>query len=159
VRIVRTRAGELGIDPKKIGVMGFSAGGHAVALLGATFRKDAYPAKDAIDRESCRPDFVLPIYAAYLAEPIDSDNVPAALKSGLERGVTPPFFFAIARDDRFSRGVMNFYLDVRAAQIPAECHVYAAGGHGGGIDPGSYPTSEWVRAAARWLRAVDRKGE
>jgi len=155
VRLVRARAGEWGIDPRKIGVMGFSAGGHAVALLSASFQENAYPPQDAIDRESCRPDFALPIYAAYLTDPIDSDTVPAALKAGLKRNVTPPLFFAVAKDDRFSRGVMNFYLDVRAAQVPAELHVFNAGGHGGGIDPGSYPTSEWTRAAQRWLAALD----
>jgi acetyl esterase/lipase len=156
VRIVRSRAAEFGLDPKKIGVCGFSAGGHACMLLAATFAQDAYPARDAIDRVSCRPDFALPIYPAYLTNPIDSDHVVAKLKAGLKRNVTPPLFFAVARDDRFARGLMNFYLDVREAHVPAECHVYAAGGHGGGIDPISHPTSEWTHAALRWLQELDQ---
>ena len=155
VRVVRARASELGLDPKQIGVMGFSAGGHAVTTLCATFAEDAYAARDEIDRVSCRPDFALPIYPAYLTDPIDSDSVVPKLKAGLKRNVTPPLFFAVARDDRFARGLMNFYLDVRAAQVPAELHVYHAGGHGGGIDPGSYPTSEWTRAATRWLKSLE----
>ena len=105
---------------------------------------------------SCRPDFALPIYPAYLTNPIDSDHVVAKLKAGLKRNVTPPLFFAVARDDRFARGLMNFYLDVREAHVPAECHVYAAGGHGGGIDPISHPTSEWTHAALRWLQELDQ---
>lgn len=154
MRVVRSRAAEFGLDPKKIGVMGFSAGGHAVTMLSATFAQDAYPARDAIDRVSARPDFALPIYAAYLTDPIESDSVVAALKAGLKRNVTPPLFFAVAKDDRFARGVMNFFLEVRAAQIPSELHVFNAGGHGGGIDPVSYPTSEWTRAALRWMKEL-----
>ncbi|MES2694796.1 MAG: alpha/beta hydrolase [Verrucomicrobiota bacterium] len=155
MRMVRSRAAEWGLDPKKIGVMGFSAGGHAAAMLCTSFDREAYPAKDDIDRVSCRPDFGLPIYAAYLTEPTDSDTIAADFKDRLKREATPPLFFAVAKDDRFSRGVLNFYLEVRAAQVPAEMHIYNAGGHGGGIDPISYPTSEWTRAAARWLSALD----
>lgn len=154
VRLVRTRAAEWGIDPKRIGVLGFSAGGHAVALLSATFATDAYAPVDAIDLTSARPDFALPIYPAYLTEPTDSDTVAPEFRGALKRNVTPPLFLAVARDDRFARGVMNFYLDVRAAQVPAELHVFATGGHGGGVDPASYPTSEWTRAAARWLKSL-----
>lgn len=157
VRVVRARAAEWRLDPHRIGALGFSAGGHAVTALATGHATAAYPAVDAIDRVSARPDFVLPIYPAYLTEPTDSDRVVDELKAGLKRDATPPFFFAIARDDRFARGLLNFYLEVRAAQVPSEMHVYHAGGHGGGIDPGSYPTSEWVKAAARWL--AERRAE
>ncbi len=155
VRLVRSRAAEFGIDPKRIGVCGFSAGGHACALLATTFQHDAYPPRDAIDRASCRPDFALPIYPAYLTNPIDSDQVVAKLKAGLKRDATPPLFLAVARNDRFARGVMNFFLAAREAQVPVECHVFAAGGHGGGLDPISHPTSEWTHAALRWLGELD----
>ena len=87
-------------------------------------------------------------------EPSESNDVDPLLK-GLRRNVTPPMFMAVAEDDRFARGVLNFFLDVREARISAECHVYAAGGHGGGIDPISYPTSEWPNACMRWLRDLD----
>ena len=155
VRLVRSRSAEFGIDPKRIGVCGFSAGGHACALLATTFQHDAYPPRDAIDRVSCRPDFALPIYPAYLTNPIDSDQVMEKLKSDLRRDVTPPMFLAVARDDRFARGVMNFFLAVRDAQVPVECHVFSGGGHGGGIDPISHPTSEWTHAALRWIHDLD----
>ncbi len=157
VRLVRSRAAEWGVNPQQIGALGFSAGGHAVTLLATGHASAAYPAADAIDAVSARPDFVLPIYPAYLTEPADSDHVAEDLKSGLKRGGTPPFFFAIARDDRFARGLLNFFLEVRGAQIPSEMHVYHAGGHGGGLDPGSYPASEWIKPAARWL--AERRNE
>jgi acetyl esterase/lipase len=151
VRLVRSRAAEWGIDPQRIGALGFSAGGHAVTALATGHARAAYAAVDAIDRVSARPDFVLPIYPAYLTETMESDTVIEDLKAGLQRESTPPLFFAIARDDRFARGLLNFYLEVRTAQVPAEMHVYHSGGHGGGIDPGSYPASEWIKPAARWL--------
>jgi acetyl esterase/lipase len=67
----------------------------------------------------------------------------------------------VAADDRFARGVLNFYLDVRQAKVDVECHVYAAGGHGGGLDPVSYPSSEWTRAATQWLVRLpnDKSGQ
>jgi acetyl esterase/lipase len=156
MRLVRARAAEWGIDPQRIGVLGFSAGGHAVTTLATGFDRAWYEPADAIDRTSARPDFVLPIYPAYLTEPVDSDEVVAELKAGLKRGVTPPLYFAIARDDRFARGLLNFYREVRAAEVPAELHVFHGGGHGGGIDPGSHPASEWVKSAARWLAETGR---
>lgn len=158
MRIVRSRADEWNIDPYKVGICGFSAGGHLCATLCANFATNAYKPIDEVDRQNCRPDFALLIYPAYLTEPSDSNDVDPLLKD-LRRNATPPMFMAIARNDRFTRGMLNFYLDVREARIPAECHVYATGGHGGGIDPISYPTSEWPNACRRWLRDLETELE
>ena len=158
IRMVRERAEEWGIDPDKLGVCGFSAGGHLCTSLCTNFAKDSYAPIDAIDKQNARPDFALLIYPAYLTEPSNSNDV-APLFSSLKRNVTPPMFMAAARNDRLSRGMLNFFLDVRAAGIPAECHVYAAGGHGGGIDPISYPTSQWPQAGARWMNDIEAEFE
>ena len=154
MRIVRANAEEWDINPNKVGICGFSAGGHLCAALCTNFENEAYQQIDIMDRQSCRPDFAFLIYPAYLTEPVASNNVDPLL-ARLQRNITPPLFMAVAQNDKFARGVLNFFLDVRAARIPAECHVYASGGHGGGLDPISYPTSEWPGACARWLHDIE----
>ncbi len=154
MRIVRSSAAELDIDPHRIGVCGFSAGGHLCATLATNFQEPAYEPLDAVDQNSPRPDFGLLIYPAYLTDPVDSDRVDAVARGMLKSEVTPPLFMAIAADDRFARGMLNYYLEVREANVPSECHVYAGGGHGGGLDPVSYPTSQWTQAAERWLKSL-----
>ena len=158
MRIVRSRTDEWNIDPYKVGICGFSAGGHLCATLCTNFATDAYKPIDDVDRKNCRPDFALLVYPAYLTEPSDSNDIDPLVKE-LRRNVTPPMFMAIARNDRFTRGMLNFCLEVREARIPSECHVYATGGHGGGIDPISYPTSEWPNACRRWLRDLESELE
>ena len=158
IRIVRDGAEEWGIDPDKLGVCGFSAGGHLCTTLCTSFAKDSYARIDEIDRQSARPDFALLIYPAYLTEPSSSDDVDPLVKN-LKRKVTPPMFMTVARNDRFARGVLNFFLDAREAGVPAECHVYATGGHGGGIDPISYPFSQWTQASVRWMDDIEAELE
>lgn len=154
IRIVRAHSGQWGIDPNQIGVCGFSAGGHLCAMLCENFDDNTYERIDEIDDRNCRPDFGILVYPAYLTDPIDSDHVPAPLTRS-KRNVTPPLFMVGARNDRFTPGMLNFFLDVREARVPAECHVYAAGGHGGGLDPISYPTSDWTKACLRWLKDLE----
>jgi acetyl esterase/lipase len=151
MRIVRSRANEWEIDSKQIGVCGFSAGGHLCTTLATNFQNEAYPPIDEIDSLPSRPDFALLVYPAYLTDPIASDQVDKVARGALQRGTTPPLFMTVAANDRFARGMLNFYVDVRQAEVDAECHVYESGGHGGGLDPVSYPTSQWTRAATRWL--------
>ena len=157
MRIVRSRASQWGIDPKQIGVCGFSAGGHLCTTMATNFQ-ESYTPLDEIDTHSSRPDFALLVYPAYLTDPIDSDKVDAVARGSLESA--PPLFMTVAANDRFARGMLNFYLDVLGGKtnsgvlgkkVDAECHVYAEGGHGGGLDPVSYPASEWTHAAKRWL--------
>jgi acetyl esterase/lipase len=95
------------------------------------------------------------VYPAYLTEPRDSNEVDPVVKN-LRRGVTPPMFMTVARDDPFARGMLNFFINVHQAKLAAECHVYAAGGHGGGIDPIAYPSSEWTGACVRWLADLEQ---
>lgn len=154
IRIVRANAAEWDIDSTKIGVCGFSAGGHLCTVLSTNFQTNWYEPIDVIDKQSCRPDFAVLTYPAYLTEPLDSNEVDPNVLA-LQRSVTPPMFLSGAENDRFTRGMLNFYLEIQAAKLSAECHVYATGGHGGGIDPISYPASEWTKACERWLRDID----
>jgi acetyl esterase/lipase len=92
------------------------------------------------------------IYPAYLTDPIESNEVVPLLKTPGRR--TPPLFLAVACDDKFTIGTLNLFLELQAAKLPTECHVYSRGGHGGGMEPDSYPSSEWIRPCERWLRDV-----
>ncbi len=155
MRIVRSRANEWGIDPKQIGVCGFSAGGHLCTTMATRIDTNSYTPVDDFDNCSSRPDFALLVYPAYLTDPIDSDTVDAVARGALRwSGVTPPLFMTVAANDRFARGMLNFYLEVQQAKGDVECHVYADGGHGSGLDPISYPFSEWTHAAEKWLAGL-----
>jgi len=157
IRILRANAKTFQIDPEDIGVLGFSAGGHLCTALCTNFKTDSYKPIDEIDEQPSRPDFGILIYPAYLTDPIDSDKLDPLTTKSLDKKSTPPLFMAVARDDRFSRGMLNYYLAVREASVPAECHVYSSGGHGGGMDPSFYPTSQWVKACSRWLKDLGQE--
>lgn len=150
IRLVRSRARELGVDPGKIGVMGFSAGGHVAALASNHFSEDTYPAADAVDRESARPDFALLIYPAYLV----TDAAPRRLAADVQPTPrTPPTFLVQTDDDPI--GVANSVEYARALRdvgVPAELHEYPSGGHGYGMRPRANAiTAVWPGLAARWI--------
>ncbi|MFL5338711.1 MAG: alpha/beta hydrolase [Gemmataceae bacterium] len=147
--LVRSKAGELGIDPQRIGMLGFSAGGHLTAATATNFDKRAYDALDEIDRVSCRPDFAVLVYPAYLVE-----NGTVQLRPDIRvTKDSPPAFFAHAGNDGVSaENSVGMYLALKRAKVPAELHVYASGGHGFGLRPTDSPSSTWPRACAHWLR-------
>lgn len=154
VGMVRHRATEWGIDPQRVGVLGFSAGGHLAAAASTNFAKRTYPAVDAADEVSCRPDFALLIYPAYL---VDKENKLAAeLPVSAE---TPPTFLAMTEDDgvRVECGLF-YYLALKQAKVPAEMHLYATGGHGYGLRPSEHLVSSWPARAADWLKTVGALG-
>jgi acetyl esterase/lipase len=147
--VVRSRAKELGLDPGRIGVLGFSAGGHLAATLSTNSDKRTYEPVDAADSVSCRPDFTLLIYPAYL---VGRDN---ALAPELKvTSQTPRTFIAMTEDDsvRVECGLF-YYLALKGAKVPAEMHLYPKGGHGYGLRPSANAVSTWPQRAAEWLRA------
>lgn len=151
--LVRSRASEWKIDPNRIGMIGFSAGGHLVGATATNFAKRAYQPVDKIDEISCRPDFGIMAYSGYFYE-FDkkelSPTVPIITN-------TPPLFFVHATDDRVSEvdhSVM-FYLALKRAGIPSEMHLYSQGGHGFGVRQDGGPCAGWTRTCAEWL---DRNG-
>lgn len=147
--LVRSKAGEWGIDPKRIGILGFSAGGHLAAETASNFDRRAYPALDAADKLSCRPDFAVLIYPAYLVAKGSEDLAPDIRVSK----ESPPTFFVHAGDDRVpADNSVRMYLALRRAGVPAELHVYAMGGHGFGLRPSAQPVSTWPQRCADWLR-------
>ncbi len=155
IRLVRHHAKEWGVDPDKVGILGFSAGGHLTVMTGTHWDKPAYKAADKVDELSCRPDFMCPIYAAYLG---DNYNVRVAEIGKLVRVTekTPPTFMAVTADDSM-RGAQAALLFVKLRQhkVPAELHVYSKGGHGYGIRPSDNPVSTWHHRLGDWLKTLD----
>jgi len=147
--IVRSRAAEWGIDPARIGVLGFSAGAHLSAVLNSHCEQRTYPALDAADKISCRPDFVMLIYPGYLVEK-STTNLPPELKMN---GKLAPTFIAQTEDDSVPvEGSLFYYLALKQAKIPAEMHLFAKGGHGYGLRPTADPVTRWPGLAESWLR-------
>ncbi len=150
--IVRSRAREWNIDPHRIGVLGFSAGGHLAASLSCSFQKRTYTPGDDADRLSCRPDFTVLIYPAYLAV---SDSEWTLNPAFHVTGDTPPAFIVQTQHDPV--GVNNsiaYYRALVKAGVPAEMHLYEAGGHGYGLRPSAMPVSGWPSRLAEWMRSM-----
>jgi endo-1,4-beta-xylanase len=142
IRTVRSRAGEWHIQTDRIGILGFSAGGELAAFAAMKSDPGQQDASDAIERQSSRPDFQALIYPG---------------TSGLfsaEKGM-PPLFIAAGYHDRqdISEGMATLYLNYKAAQVPAELHLYANAGHGFGYKPDAKPTaaSRWPQRLIEWL--------
>ena len=153
VGMVRYRAAVWGLDPKRIGVLGFSAGGHLAAALSTNFDTRTYDAVDDADKVSCRPDFTLLIYPAYLTA--KSDQGPKLAPELKVTAHTPPSFLIQAEDD--SVGVENslvYYAALRAARVPAEAHLFPIGGHGYGLRSTPQPITGWPHLAEAWLRSL-----
>jgi len=153
IRLVRKHAAEWNIDPQRIGILGFSAGGHLTIMAGTYWDKQTYDRVDDADSLSCRPDFMCPIYAAYLGEGYKDD---VAELGPLVRitAKTPPTFLAVTQDDKM-RGAQSalLFVELKKAGVPAELHVYTKGGHGYGIRPSKNPASTWHHRLAEWMRA------
>jgi acetyl esterase/lipase len=151
--LVRFHAAEWHINPHKIGVIGFSAGGHMVAATSTHFGKRSYPAVDAADKESCRPDFAIACYPGHLWDGDDNlnlnPNVPVTHQ-------TPPTFIVQAEDDHVDDVGQSlvYYIGLKKAGVPVEMHLYAQGGHGFGLRPSKYPITGWPQLAEKWLGTI-----
>jgi acetyl esterase/lipase len=149
VSLVRFKAKEWGIDPARIGMMGFSAGGHLSAAVSTNFEKRSYEAKDEIDQVSSRPDFAILIYPGGM---VDKE------KGGLTPEITvtektPPAFMIMSHDDRVnSENCILYYMALKKANVNAEMHIYSAGGHGYGMRPGDKSHNKWIDRAGEWLK-------
>jgi acetyl esterase/lipase len=149
ISIVRSKAADWGVDPKRVGVLGFSAGGHLAAWSATNFDKRSYEPVDASDQASCRPDFAVMIYPGGVVKR-GSDKLAPEIRVTSQ---TPPCFFAHAGDDRVSaENSIQMYLALKREGVPAELHVYASGGHGFGLRPRDKPASAWPRRCEEWLR-------
>src|ERR1043166_2933730 len=148
VSLVRSKAKEWGIG--RIGMVGFSAGGHLAIATAMNFGKRTYKSLDAVDDTSCRPDFAIAVYPGYL-KPKDKDEIAPDIKVPSN---APPVFLAHGGDDIISppEHSVLMYLALRRAGVPAELHVYATAAHDFGVRPSEHPCSTWTTACAAWLR-------
>lgn len=152
VGLVRQKANEWNIDPKRVGVLGFSAGGHLVAALSTHFDKRLYDPLDAADELSCRPDFAVVVYPGYLAL-ADKDMATNPEINPTEQ--TPPTFIVQAEDDPVHvENATNYFLQLKKAKVPAELHIYAEGGHGYGLRRTELPVTTWPNSVELWLHTI-----
>ena len=153
VGLVRLQASQLKIDPGKIGVLGFSAGGHMVVGMSTHFEKRLYPAVDDADKQSCRPDFAVALYPGHLAV----REKAFALNPDLEvTSRTPPTFLLQAEDDPVDpvENSLVYHSALRQAGVPVEMHLYVKGGHAFGLRPTEAPITRWPQLVERWLAAI-----
>ena len=150
--LVRAHAAEWKIDPNRIGVLGFSAGGHLAAEVSTHFEQRLYEPIDAADKLSCRPDFAVIIYPGYLAM---AEQNFAANPEIRPTEQTPPSFIVQAEDDPVHvENATLYFLQLKNAKVPAELHIYAEGGHGYGLRKTEQPVTRWPKLAETWLHTI-----
>jgi acetyl esterase/lipase len=151
MRLVRFHAAEWHIDPHKLGVLGFSAGGYLVAQISTNFAKPLYAPADDADKQSSRPDFAVAIYPGHLSTEGNhlNPNVPVSKE-------TPPTFIVQAEDDHVDgvEQALVYYRALSDAEVPVEMHLYAKGGHAFGLRPTQLPITHWPVLVEEWLRTM-----
>ncbi len=172
--LIRLHSSEWHIDPHKIGVLGFSAGGHLSAAMSTHFNKRLYRVVDAADKESCRPDFAVAIYPGHLslsAAEWDATRgtkkfvVPHPPTSDKDLGLnpdlhvtsqTPPTFLLQAEDDHVDNvnDSLAYYIALKNAGVPVEMHLYAQGGHAFGLRRTKFPITGWPQLVETWLGTI-----
>jgi acetyl esterase/lipase len=177
--LLRLHAAEWHIDPHKIGVLGFSAGGHLSAAISTHFDKRLYPAVDAADKESCRPDFAVSIYPGHLSIAAAEWDARQGTKKFVVRrpattsghlalnpevpvtSRTPPTFLLQAEDDHVDNvdDSLAYYIALRKAGVPVEMHLYAQGGHAFGLRRTKFPITGWPQLVETWLVMIGMVSE
>ena len=153
IRLVRSRASDLHIDPHKIGVIGFSAGGHLVAATSTLFDKTIYKPTDAVDKLSCRPDFGIALYPGHLTEHTKGNFqlnpfVPVSK-------TTPPTFIVQAENDPVDEveNSLVYFAALKKAGVPTELHIYPEGNHAFGLKS-KLPVAVWPSLAEKWMQSI-----
>jgi acetyl esterase/lipase len=153
VGMVRARAAEWKLDPKKVGVLGFSAGAHLAAALSTHYATRLYPRVDTADEVSCRPDFAVVAYPGYLALADKGMEFNPDIPVTKE---TPPTFLVQAEDDHTAQveNAVEYFLALKRAGVPTELHIYAEGGHGYGLRRTKLPVTGWPDLVDVWMKTI-----
>jgi acetyl esterase/lipase len=150
--LVRLHAAEWHIDPNRIGVLGFSAGGHLAAALSTHFDQRLYDPTDGADKLSCRPDFAVVVYPGALAL-ADKNFAPNPEINPTAN--TPPTFIVQAENDPVHvENAVVYFMALKNAKVPAELHIYAEGGHGYGLRRTALPVTLWPQSVETWFRTI-----
>ena len=150
--IMGKSGGWWGLDPKRIGILGFSAGGHLSAAALTSYDKPHYKPVDAIDKANCRPDFGVLISPAYLVDKETKSKLSPELRITKN---TPPVFLVHAADDRVpAEGSVRFWQELRRNGVGTELHIFPKGGHGYGLRPSEFPVTNWPSLCADWLKST-----
>jgi acetyl esterase/lipase len=149
--LVHYHAAEWHLDPVRIGILGFSAGGYLSAAASTRFAKRTYEPVDEADQASCRPDFAILIYPAWLVQKEGPDLSPELTVTSN----TPPSFLVQAEDDSVHvENSLFYYLALKRAKVPAELHLFANGGHGYGLRESDKAVTSWPKRAEEWMRGL-----
>jgi acetyl esterase/lipase len=151
--LVRLHAADYHLDPHKIGVLGFSAGGHMVAAISTHFNQRLYPAVDAADQVSCRPDFAVALYPGHLW--IYKDRFELSPEVPVTRNIPPTFLLQAENDpvDNINNSLV-YYIALKNAGVPVEMHLYAEGGHAFGLRRTKFPITRWPELVETWLGTI-----
>lgn len=150
--MVRQHAAEWHIDTNRIGVLGFSAGAHLAAALSTHFDQRIYDPVDAADQLSCRPDFAAIIYPGYLA--IAEKNMAPNADIHVTDKTPPTFLLQAENDPVHVENSLVYFKELKDADVPAEMHLYAQGGHGYGMRPTELPITHWPGLVETWLHTI-----
>ena len=152
IRLIRTNAKQWDIDPERVGVLGFSAGGHLALMAGLNSATETYTPRDQIDQADRAPNFMCPIYAAYMGNGYRDDKAELGDLIRVTED-SPPTFMAVTGDDKM-RGAQSalLFAKLREHGVPAELHAYASGGHGYGIQQTGKPVAAWNLQLEAWLK-------
>lgn len=152
--ILRQRAGEFGLKPDRIGILGFSAGGHLSVMTALHANERTYPQDAALDAVDATPNFAVPVYPAYL---VGKDDTFTLLPEVRVTEKAPPMCLIHAHDDKGVTSASSsalLYLEYKKLNLPAELHIFAKGGHGFGMKKTGLPTAEWHVRVGEWMRAM-----
>lgn len=148
ISLVRSKAKEWGLKDDKIGLLGFSAGGHLTAWTSTNYDKRAYEPVDGVDEISARPDFAVLIYPGGILDKQSPDKLASEIRVTAQ---TPPSFLVHAADDRPESSIV-YFTALRKNNVPAEMHIYGSGGHGFGMRAIPHPAASWTARCEDWMR-------
>jgi acetyl esterase/lipase len=153
--LVRFHAAEWKINPRKLGVLGFSAGGHMVAAISVHFNERVYKRVDAADDESCRPDFAVAIYPGHLAFKRGTLDLNPDIAQHISARTPPTFLLQNENDDVDSVwDALSYEAALIKAKVPVEFHSYAEGAHAFGLRPTKFPATRWPQLVEVWLHTI-----
>jgi len=164
--LVRQHAAAWRVDPHKVGVIGFSAGGHLVAAVSTHFAHRAYRPVDVADSLSCRPDFAIALYPGHLWAHEDErrasrNQEDLSLRPDIHVSAdTPPTFLVQAENDDVDNVEQSlaYYVALQKAGVPSEMHLYATGGHAFGLRKTNQPIGHWPQLVEQWLHTIGMLG-